>query len=136
MKNCIAVMLAGAFAVSLAPAAQEPGKGSYEDVVKQMIETMDSLSQTLATIKDEESAKESQPTLKKTAAKWQSIKKQAESLPPPSREEKDRLAKQFKVKLEEAQKKLFGEVARVSLVPGGRQALLEISSVLEKKSKQ
>ena len=73
--------------------------------------------------------------LRKAAGKWQLIKKKAEGLPPPSKEEKDRLAKQYKTKLEEAQKKLFGEVARVSAIAGGRQALLEISGVLEKKGK-
>lgn len=117
------------------PAARGGGK-AFDDIVKQMLDTMDSLTQTLTTIQDEETAKAAQPDLRKTAAKWQLIKQKAEGLPPPTREEKDRLAKQYKVKLEEAQKKLFGEVGRVSAVPGGRQALLEISGVLEKKSKQ
>ena len=96
----------------------------------------DSLTATLATIRDEETAKGAQPELRKTAAKWKLIKQKAEDLPPPSRQEKDRLEKQYKMKLEEAQKKLFGEVARVRMVSGGREALLEISSVLEKKAKK
>jgi hypothetical protein len=89
----------------------------------------------LTTIRDEDTARSAQPDLRKAAGKWQLIKKKAEGLPPPSKEEKDRLAKQYKSKLEEAQKKLFGEVARVSAIAGGRQALLEISGVLEKKGK-
>jgi hypothetical protein len=118
------------------PGVQGGGKASFDDVIKQMLETMDSLSTTLATIRDEETAKVAQPDLRKAAGKWQLIKKKAEGLPPPSKEEKDRLAKQYKTKLEESQKKLFGEVARVSLLSGGREALLEISSVLDKKGKQ
>lgn len=116
--------------------AQGGGKAPFEDVVKQMLETMDALTTTLATIRDDDTAKGAQPDLRKTAAKWQLIKKKAESLPPPSREEKDRVAKEYKVKLEEAQKKLFGEVGRVATVPGGREALLELSAVLDKQAKQ
>ena len=109
---------------------------AFEDVVKQMLDTMGSLTTTLATIRDDETAKSAQPDLRKAAGKWQLIKKKAEGLPPPSKEEKDRLAKEYRTKLEEAQKKLFGEVARVSTIPGGRAALLEVSSILGKKNKQ
>ena len=101
-----------------------------------MLETMDSLSTTLATVRDEASAKAAEPDLRKAADKWQLVKKNAALLPPPVKEEKDRVAKQYRAKLEQAQKKLFGEVARVSTVPGGRMALLQISAVLDKKSKQ
>ena len=94
------------------------------------------MTKTLATVTDEETAKNSHPELRKAAGDGNLIKKKADGLPPPSKEEKDRLAKEYKPKLEEAQKKLFGEVARVSVIPGGRQALLEISSVLEKKDKK
>jgi hypothetical protein len=128
---CLAALFA-----SCVPAAAGGAKGSFEDVVKQMLDTMGSLTTTLATIRDDETAQSAHPELRKTAGKWQLIKKKAEDLPPPSKEEKDRLTKQYKTKLEEAQKKLFGEVARVSVIPGGRGALLEISSVLGKKSKQ
>jgi hypothetical protein len=118
------------------PGAKAGDKTQFEDVIKQMLDTMGSLTKTLATVTDEETAKNSQPELRKAAGKWHLIKKKADGLPPPSKEEKDRLAKEYKPKLEEAQKKLFGEVARVSVIPGGRQALLEISSVLEKKDKK
>jgi hypothetical protein len=111
-------------------------KSTYEDVVKEMLATMDQLTMTLSTIRDEETAKDAQPELRKAAGKWQAIKKKAEGLPPPSKEEKDRIAKQYKEKLEVAQKKMFGEVGRVRMVSGGREALLEISSVLDKKSKK
>ena len=115
---------------------QGGAKAGFEDIVKQMVQTMDTLTRTLGTIQDEETAKGARPELRKAAEKWHTIKKNAENLPPPSREERDRLAKEYKGKLEEAQKKLFVEVARVALVPGGKDALLEISGVLAKKSKQ
>jgi hypothetical protein len=117
-------------------ASRGGGKSAFDEIVQQMIDTIDSLTTTLATVQNEETAKEAQPSLRKSAAKWQIIYKKAKDLPPPSREEKDRVAKQFKMKLEESQKKLFAEVARVRTVPGGPQALLEISGVLEKKKKE
>jgi hypothetical protein len=136
MKTRIACLSALLVLLAFLPGARGGDKAQFEDVVKQVLETMGSLTTTLLTIRDEETAKSAQPELRKTAGQWRLIKKQAEGLPPPSKEEKDRLAKQYKTKLEEAQKKLFGEVARVSIVPGGRAALLEISGVLEKKTKQ
>ncbi len=104
------IVLLGACATL--PGVKAGGKAAFDDVVKQMLETMDSLTTTLATVRDEESAKAARPELRKAAAKWQGIETKAKNVPPPNREEKDRLAKQYKTKLEEAQKKLFGEVAR------------------------
>jgi hypothetical protein len=136
MKFRVACLAALFVSCALLPVAAGGAKGSFEDVVKQMLDVMGSLTTTLATIRDDETAKSAQPDLRKAAGKWQLIKKKAEGLPPPSKEEKDRLTKEYKTKLEEAQKKLFGEVARVSVIPGGRAALLDMSSVLGKKGKQ
>jgi hypothetical protein len=139
MMKCLAAIVVTIFALAAARGlGQEAPKGEvktpFEEVVKQMIATMDSLTATLATIRDDESAKAAQADLRKAADKWQLVKKNADKLPPPEKQEKDRLAKEYKTKLEQAQKKLFGEVARVSAVPGGRAALLEIRAVLDKKA--
>ena len=48
------------------------------------------------------------------------------------RDEKTRLEKLYKPKLEEALKKMFGEVRRVEGIPGGKDALKEIAGVLKK----
>jgi hypothetical protein len=138
MKRLAAILLSILALAAARGLGQESPKGEakapFEEVVKQMIATMDSLTTTLATIRDEESAKAAQAHLRKAADKWQLVKKNADKLPPPEKQEKDRLAKEYKPKLEQAQKKLFGEVARVSAVPGGRAALLEIRAVLDKKA--
>src|SRR5438270_13865634 len=136
MKTPIACTLTLLVWFAALPDVKAGDKTQFEDIIKQMLEIMGGLTKTLATITDEETAKSSQPELHKAAGKWHVIKKKAKGLPPPSKEEKDRLAKQYKNKLEEAQKKLFSEVARVSVIPGGRQALLEISAVLENKDKE
>ena len=144
-----AVFLLGALMMSAAcawPAAIVAGQDTavpkskspspFEDVIKGVLETMDSLSKALATIHDEPSAKAAQDDLRKAADKWRLVQKKAASLPPPAKEEKDRLAKEYKAPLEKAQKRFFGEVARVRTIPGGRAALLQISALLEKKSKK
>ncbi|MCI0742344.1 MAG: hypothetical protein L0Y72_25210 [Gemmataceae bacterium] len=112
------------------------GDKKTEDIVKDMLKTMDSITSTLATIKDQESAKAAKTDLRKAADQWNVLKKKAGDIAPPDKGEKDRLAKQYRMKLEEAQKKLFAEVLRVQGVAGGRDALLEIKSVLAKKDKK
>lgn len=131
LAGVMVLVLAGAGA-----AAQAEADPRFEEIVKLMLGTMDNLSTTLSTVQDEETAKAAKPELRKIAGKWADIKKKAEALPPPSKEDKDRLAKQYKMKLEEAQKKLFGQVLRVRQLAGGPDALLEISSILSKKSKE
>src|SRR5438128_1565125 len=112
MQKRIGCLVAVFSLLAALPGVEAGGKAPFEEVIKQMLDTMDGLSTILGTIRDEETAKGAQPELRKAAGKWQLIHKKAEGLPPPPKEEKDRLAKQYKVKLEEAQKKLFGEVAR------------------------
>jgi hypothetical protein len=131
-----ACMVAILLMAALSPGAGAGDKIPYEDVIKQMLDTMDSLTKTLTAVQNEETAKGAQPELRKTAEKWRLVMKKAGSVPPPSKEERDRLDKEYKTKLVDSQKKLFGEVARVRLVPGGSAALKEISGVLEKKAKE
>lgn len=106
---------------------------SFADVVKEMLATMEKLSTNLAGIMDEETAKSARPELVKAASGWQQLRQKAAKMRPPTREEKDRLEKEYKEKMQVAQKKLFAEIARVKGVPGGREALKEISAALGKK---
>ena len=116
-------------------AAQEEIKTTpYESVIKQTLETMESLTKTLKMIRDDDSAKDAQEDVTKLAEKWHGIQKKSAELPPPAKEEKDRLAKQYKTKLEEAQKGLSGEVARVRNVTRDPQILAALSSILGKKA--
>lgn len=115
------------------PAGEKAGK--LEDVVKDMLGTLDKLTTTLAGVKDEASAKAAKPELKSTASRFVEIRKKAADLKPPTKEEKERLEKEYKGKLEMAQKKLLAEIGRVKTVPGGPDALLEIAPVMDKNSK-
>lgn len=105
-----------------------------EDVIKQMLSTMDGLTKVLTKIEDEETAQAAHPELKKSAEEWLAIRKKAEKTPPPTKEEKEKLTKEYRGKLEEAQKKLFAEISRVQAIKGGKEALAEVSKALSKKS--
>jgi hypothetical protein len=131
MKAAVAVV-GLVFAVGFAAA----GAPTHEEVIKQMLSTLDKLTATLTTIKTEESADAAKPELQKAAKEWVALRGQAEKLPPPSRMEKERLEKDYKAKLEAAQKKIYGEVTRVQRIPHGPEALKEIRSVLDKREKK
>jgi hypothetical protein len=131
MKNLLSV---GVFvlSISMAPAGGEP---SHEDVVKQMLAGLDKITMTLTTITNEESAEAAKPGLSKAAKEWVELRAKVEKLPPPPREEKERLEKEYKQKLETARKKLVAEQIRVQNIPGGPEALKEIRGVLAKPMK-
>jgi hypothetical protein len=123
--------------IGLAAAAGAPPQGTptHDDVIKQMLATLDRIATTLESITTQESADAAKPQLQKSSKEWLAVRAKAEKLPPPSREEKDRLEKEFKGKLDAAQKKLAGEVMRGKNIPGGPEALQEIRSVLIKQMK-
>jgi hypothetical protein len=106
------------------------------DIVKETLELMEKITQQLTAIKDEESAKASRAELKASVARWLEMRKRAEKLKPPaSKEERDRLEKEFRGKLIKADKKLKAEIARVDRVPGGKDALKELVALMKKKTK-
>ena len=112
----------------------EPSR--HEAVTKELLTNVEKITMALAAIKDEETSKAATPVLRGLAKGWESIRKKAEDLPPPSAEEKAQLEKKFKSSLESAQKKLFLEVARVRQVDGGPNALATLNQVLGKKVKE
>jgi hypothetical protein len=125
-------------ALFLVGGAQEPEKDKSSPqaaVVVQMLEVMDKLTASLATVKDQETAEAARPELRKLTKEWTALRDKAEKVPPPAPMEKERLEKEFKPKLEAAQRKLSGEVGRLRLIPAARPALEEIRSVLTRPTK-
>jgi hypothetical protein len=97
---------------------------------------MERMTTSLGTIKDEETAKAARPELRKAAEHFVTIRKKADILKPPTKEEKDRLEKEFRPKLDEATKKLLAEIGRVEPVPGGKEALKEIRAAVNPELKK
>ena len=108
---------------------------SHEDVVKQMLASMDKITMTLTSITNEASADAAKPGLRKAAKEWAELRAKVEKLPPPPREEKERLDKEYKEKLVTAKMRLTAEKTRVENIPGGPEALKEIRGVLAKQMK-
>ena len=112
------------------------GEGSpYEKTLQQMIASADSIGKTLKTIMDEDTAMASKPDLRKANTTWVEARDKAAKLEPPERDEKIRLEKLYKPKLEEALKTMFSEIRRVEVIPGGKDALKGIAGVLKKDGK-
>ena len=107
----------------------------YEQALQQVVESFDKIGVTLKTIVDEESAAAAKPDLRKSAASFLEARAKAAKMPPPEKVEKVRLEKLYKPKLEAAMKKMFTEARRVEAIPGGKDALKEISAVLKKDGK-
>ncbi|MBM4067910.1 MAG: hypothetical protein FJ271_03060 [Planctomycetes bacterium] len=117
---------------------QEAAEIKPSDIVKETLEIMEKISKQLAAVKDEDSAKAARSELKSSVTRWLEMRKRAEKLKPPaSKAERDRLDKEFRGKLVNANKKLRAEIARVDRVPGGRDALKELVNLIltKKKSK-
>lgn len=113
------------------------GQGSaFEEVVKEMLASMEKLTAVLETIKDEETAKAARPELRQAAGRWQELRKKADNLKPPSKEEKDRLEKEYKEKMQVALRKFLGHSKRVENVPGGKEALQDIAAILKNKEQR
>lgn len=128
---------AGSIGIVLAAlAVLDAGEGSpYAKTLEQMIGSLDTIGATLRTIEDEDTAMASKPSLKKANDSWVEARTRAAKLEPPDREEKTRLEKLYKPKLEAALKKMFTEIRRVENIPGGKEALKEIAGVLKKDGK-
>ena len=122
-------------AVSGVLLSAQNGPANLEDVIKEVLATMDQLTTSLKTVEDEKSAEAARPDLRKAAERFVALRTKAESIKPPAKQEKERLEKEYKPKLFEAQKKLFGEIGRVKLLSGGQVALKEIRAVMEPKKK-
>ena len=79
--------------------SQPPRDGSYEGLVKDMLDTVDQITKVLVTIKDRECRRAARPELKKSAEKMLDLRKQAAEWKQPNKEEKDRLEKEYAPKL-------------------------------------
>ncbi|HEV2948546.1 MAG TPA: hypothetical protein VGX70_14315 [Gemmataceae bacterium] len=134
MKPAVVLGLALlALAVLVLPAPSQGGS-SYENVVKELIATLNMLTDVLGTVKDEPTARAAVPEVKKVMGRFDEINKKAKALPQPEKEEKDRITKLYRPKLQEAVRKEKAEAARVKSIPGGKE-LVELTKPSEGKTK-
>jgi len=106
-------------------------KSPAEEVVVKMLGQLEKMADALSSMKNEETSAAGREELKKYVAAYRDLRAQSEKLPPPPREVKDRLEKEYKKKFVAVQERLSLEVTRVrATVPGGREALIEVSDLL------
>jgi hypothetical protein len=129
------VLGCGILALSILLSSGKAGGGESKlgEIIAEALATLDRITVSLATVKDEPTAKAAVPDLRKAAARWNEIRDRAEKEKPPSRDEQDRLKKRYTEKLQAADKKLKAEIARVKQLPGAEVALKEISLVVKKR---
>ncbi len=106
-------------------------ESAHEGALKQMFQALDKLTKTLATMQDGDTAQAARPELRKGLEAWTAAKFKAAELPPPSKAEKDRLAKAYQGKMDEALRKFYTEYGRVRSFPAGRRALDELRGNFE-----
>jgi hypothetical protein len=119
-------------ALGLAGAGQD---SPYEKALKQAVESFEKIGATLKKIDDKASADAARPDLKAAAASFLEARAKAEKLQQPEKDEKARLEKLYKSRLDEAMKLVHTQAIRVVNIRGGREALKEIEGVLKKDSK-
>jgi len=122
-------LLASAALLSLTRAQpQEKDKeSSYEALVKDMLATVEEATKTLGTIKDQETADAAGPKLEEFGRKLLALRKQADSLPQPEKDEKDLLELKYRPRFDDALKKLRNESVRVKALPGGDEAVKRLT---------
>jgi hypothetical protein len=129
------VMLAGLFLL----AGSAPGRAAdkdYEQLTEELIATLKSTTEVLATIKDEESAKAAAPKLRKIGGELRRLLKKGQDLGPPSKKQKEELKKKYRKDMEAAQERLREQLKRVQSVAGGKAALQELKGKKESPDKK
>jgi hypothetical protein len=106
----------------------------YETIVKDMLATVEDITDILAAITDKEgSAEAATPKLKTAADKLLQLRKQAAEVKQPDKTEKDRLAREYAPKFELAVKKMREQTIRVKGIPGGDAAVETLAVLNDKK---
>jgi hypothetical protein len=117
------------------PKNETKNEPKLADIVKEVLVTLDKITVTLGTVKDEPTAKAAVPDLRKGVARFKELRGMAAKIKPPSTEEAERLRKEYREKLMTAKGKLLAEIARIKEVPGATQALKEVVELAAKKKK-
>jgi hypothetical protein len=115
------------------------GQGSaveqLEAVFKDMLGHVNQITGALRTVKDEETAAAAHPKLKKAAAGLQEVQKRSAALQKVPKDERDRLTRKYGDEVRAAFINMTKEVARVRDVPGGKEALDELTTPPPKQEK-
>ena len=133
MGTCLA-RCAGLVLLLPAIGLAQEGDAKYEEVLQSLLGNLKQIAKTLESVTDEATGEAARPELKKQTEEFKATRKKSEELAPPAPETRDRISKKHQPEFEKARKELIAQMARVQRVPGGKAALQEIRSVLEKST--
>lgn len=125
------LLLAASACVFGQPGNQTGKTSPYEEVVVQLMTSMEKMTKALADVKDGPTAEAALPQLKQAAAQFVDVRKKSEQLKQPDKAEKDRITAKFQKKMAEVSQKLSSEVRRISGISGAQPVLKEIQEVLK-----
>lgn len=111
-----------------------PAIGEHEAIVKEMLAVLDLITESLKGVNDEPTAAAAKAGLQQAEARWQKVRGNAAIAKPPSKQDKERL-ETYAEKFALAQKQLFGQISRVIGVPGGRELLKVLRTVVSPADK-
>lgn len=125
-----------ALALAAVPLAVGAGRAGTDHaaVAKEMLATLGDVVKTLRGISNEATANAARPDLKKAGLKLDELRRKARALKQPTKEEKEKLERDFQPKFDEVLRDLRLETVRVKGLPGGAEAVKEIALPPEKKA--
>ncbi len=101
----------------------QSGKDSYEQVVRDMLKSLQAVTKALSDATDAESAAKVKPELEKIMQAQRELAQRIDKLGPRTKEVEDELALKFKGQLEEAVKSLQVQVERLQKETFGKDLL-------------
>ena len=117
-------------AVGLILSCTSCGKKSHEALMNDMIASMKEMGTILEGIKDKDTAKAAVPKLQEIAKRFQTFKKDSETLGEPDEATKKALEGKMKELMEVAMK-MAGEMMRIQSIPGAAEELQAVQKDLE-----
>jgi hypothetical protein len=96
---------------------------THDSVARDGIAVMKDFTETLKTIKDEETAKSAAPKMKQLGEKMKTLQQQKESLPKISAEEEKKITEKYTADGLGAAMSLMAEAERVNKIPGAKAVL-------------
>ena len=124
-------MLAAGASIFGQPGNQTGKTSPYEEVVVQLMTSLEKMTKLLVEVKDGPSAEAARPQLKQAAAEFVDIRKKSEKLKQPDKAERDRITAKYQKKLAEVVQKLSSEVRRVGGIIDARSVLKEVDEFLK-----
>jgi molybdopterin converting factor small subunit len=97
---------------------------THDSLMKKTIDTMEEMTEVMATIQDKESAEKAAPKLEKLGEKLEALGEKAEELGEPDQATQDKLQEKYGKRMEEVGMKFVGQMFRIGMDP-------ELNAVLE-----